>query len=864
MITLAAAGTLQGVAGTASVISYTAVGLESSTGEVYKVLGQGLLAASVGAMYTVPGSTTGFVKDIFLNNSSASPVACSIYINGTGASNKIYAFTIPANGSASFDAAGWKVYDSAGYPQHVGTTGPQGLKGLNWQGAYAGGTTYAIDDAVYYATTGSSYRSLQNGNQGHTPPAVNDAYWYALAIKGDTGLTGNTGPAGEVPNARTISTTAPLTGGGDLSANRTLALTTSPTGQTPVGVTRSLTATAPITGGGDLSADRSFGLAADGVLNTHLAPMPTKTIKGNTTGSTAGPTDLTQAEFNKLMRAFSTTFSANAEGILPGNTGAQNVTAFNAWFATAPLFSTLIVEPGFYDFAGELTLNRDIRLRVLGHGKGRSILRSTSTTANLFNQTVAGYYISFEELGFGATVTKTAGSAIRFAADNAITDVRRCEFQAQFQAIELVANTAMNVGVINECLFSAPASTAGTNTTGFQIGINGSNINMMVQNCTINVTGVSTTGMMINQCGAVQVGNCDFIGGKNTLLVNATAVVSALYFTSVFFDQATLGSTVKFMGTAAISRTKFVQCGITNGGGSGLVACEIAGTGTGTGIPEAIDFDLCDFYNNGFAGTTTGLLVTGVRGFDIRNSRISGFTFGLDITPYNGNGITNFGISGSTIGPTENFAGNGTGIRLNVGSFQFGPCHLTNNDLSGNTTSPLVNNGTFTTSGGLILRGNIGLVGEPMPLIAQPANPAAVETIYVQVPFAANSLQPGTTIYFNAYGTITATVPTLLGKIHAGAAGTTADAIVAALAATGITTATAWQVEAFFTVRTIGAAGAVIGNVVLTGTTPARTTQTATVALNTTVAGFISLSLQAGGTTPVLNIVQAYAQVIRQ
>lgn len=60
---------------------------------------------------------------------------------------------------------------------------------------------------------------------------------------------------------RTINTTAPITGGGDLSADRTIALTTSPVGQTPVGVTRNINTTAPITGGGDLSADRTIAIS---------------------------------------------------------------------------------------------------------------------------------------------------------------------------------------------------------------------------------------------------------------------------------------------------------------------------------------------------------------------------------------------------------------------------------------------------------------------------------------------------------------------------------------------------------------------------------------------------------------------------
>jgi hypothetical protein len=63
-----------------------------------------------------------------------------------------------------------------------------------------------------------------------------------------------------VPSTRLISTTSPLSGGGDLSADRTLTVSTSPSSGSAVGTGRTLTATSPLTGGGDLSADRSFGI----------------------------------------------------------------------------------------------------------------------------------------------------------------------------------------------------------------------------------------------------------------------------------------------------------------------------------------------------------------------------------------------------------------------------------------------------------------------------------------------------------------------------------------------------------------------------------------------------------------------------
>ena len=101
MITLAAANTIQGIAGTASAITYTICGLELvGNVETYKVLAQGQLAASAGVLYTVPSSTTTFIKRMEFANVTASPVTGIIlYINGTGSSNQIRpSLTIPTYG----------------------------------------------------------------------------------------------------------------------------------------------------------------------------------------------------------------------------------------------------------------------------------------------------------------------------------------------------------------------------------------------------------------------------------------------------------------------------------------------------------------------------------------------------------------------------------------------------------------------------------------------------------------------------------------------------------------------------------------------------------------------------------------------
>jgi len=61
---------------------------------------------------------------------------------------------------------------------------------------------------------------------------------------------------------------------------------------TSVQPARTITAGTGLTGGGDLSANRTLAIATDGVTNTLLANMATKTYKGRTSASTGDPEDV--------------------------------------------------------------------------------------------------------------------------------------------------------------------------------------------------------------------------------------------------------------------------------------------------------------------------------------------------------------------------------------------------------------------------------------------------------------------------------------------------------------------------------------------------------------------------------------------
>jgi hypothetical protein len=73
-----------------------------------------------------------------------------------------------------------------------GLSGPVGVAGLNYQGAYAAGVSYALHDVVSFA--GSSYISLTSGNEANTPGV--SGQWAVLAEQGPAGPTGAAGGAG--------------------------------------------------------------------------------------------------------------------------------------------------------------------------------------------------------------------------------------------------------------------------------------------------------------------------------------------------------------------------------------------------------------------------------------------------------------------------------------------------------------------------------------------------------------------------------------------------------------------------------------------------------------------------------------------
>ena len=117
MITLAAADTLAAGASVASMLTSTIFGMElSGTTEVYKPLDQRQLAAAPATIYTVPGSTTAFVKSIMVVNNDTVIRTFRLFKGGTANVNALTPnFSLLPGGCAVYeDALGWQFFNSTG------------------------------------------------------------------------------------------------------------------------------------------------------------------------------------------------------------------------------------------------------------------------------------------------------------------------------------------------------------------------------------------------------------------------------------------------------------------------------------------------------------------------------------------------------------------------------------------------------------------------------------------------------------------------------------------------------------------------------------------------------------------------------
>lgn len=213
MITLATTDIIRGVAGTATAVTYTIIGMELNTStnvETYRVLAQGQLPSSSGALYTVPATTAAFIKTIILTNATSSNVA-GIYLNvciagaAAAAANQILSnLTLSAYGTAVFNQDGWKTTDTNGNIMNYSGI-PRLFYNLPTTAVTSGtGETKLFNMQVPsgYAIVGTTFRIYMYGNSSSTGTLIFRVRVGALGTTGDNQVWISTTSAAQVANAR--------------------------------------------------------------------------------------------------------------------------------------------------------------------------------------------------------------------------------------------------------------------------------------------------------------------------------------------------------------------------------------------------------------------------------------------------------------------------------------------------------------------------------------------------------------------------------------------------------------------------------------------------------------------------------------
>lgn len=694
-------------------------------------------------------------------------------------------------------------------------------------------------DATHYSTFTVNAKGLITAASQLTFPAA-----------GITALTGDvtaTGPGSVAATLATVNANVGTFGSSSLipvltvNAKGLVTAVTTAAASGGVPSTRLINTTAPLSGGGDLSADRTLVISA---------------ATTSTAGSMSGVDKLKENNIWVDMAA---------ERGFVGDDATLNDTAWTNFLASPPpLGSTIFFPAGTYRFANEVTLNQDKRWKFKGAGAQVTFLKTTSVTANIFNFTVAGFYTTWEDMGFLTTAVKTAGAAVAITgANNSGCDMRRLSFNGMFFGVDLQGAQSGNVSVFDSFNYGAPP------VNGRMLRVNGSTINLVLQNSTSNCVPnagaiAGTANIEINQSGAVQILGCDLIGGVNSLLINANqgggTSVAAIYVTNTFFDQSS-GSTVKITGANTSDRIKFTQCGIA-AGVIGSSAFEVAGTGAGgvgsaTAMPAGISLVDCDIYYAPGSSTASGVLINGCQDISIQNTRVTGFSgtggAGMHVIGSASN-QTRVRINGCRIGPNSNLTVNNlVGVQLDAGSSGLGALSITDNDMGGNGTA-IVDNSTIAVGTSKNINNNAGTVAGTSTTLVSAAGitlPLTTETIILQLPIPPNALKVGTTFKFSMAGV--STTATLQLRVRIGTLGTVADAGLVQLNTSAANTAAGLAISGSTAVAVVGASGTHFGAAVITGgTSTSAPLSTASGTFATTSALFVTVTLAASAAGPVI------------
>lgn len=676
-----------------------------------------------------------------------------------------------------------------------------------------------------------------------------------IGLTGNTGNTGNTGATGNkgwspvlavvTDSLRRVFQITDWVGGEGTKPSTTNQFI-GPTGivataaaavdirgaQGPAGAdltSRLLTAGDGLTGGGDLSADRTFAVnvdnssleiiadivraKADGITNTHLAPMGALTIKGNNTGGSAGPSNLTAAQATAMLDTATTSlkglflssekiklagiwkdivadFGADPTGVVDCTTIITNAIAS---FGTN---GVLYFPPGTYKISGNISVSKCI----LFIGAGRSITNITTThaTTTMFTFTTGSQGAGFEQMRLtGSTnVLRTAGYAVDFG-NIANAYIQQCDFLFHHQNVR----SAGALQFIDDANIREFGNNASGGSAVYVTGAGDRYFRRVTTDNGEDETGAA--GIRIDQCSSVVITDCNLINSTNTLdLVPGDGlVVASVMAINTFFDSSVIGVNVAGHVNGTTHRVRFSSCWFSTH--------TAAGVRLNNKWLNSVDFVGCDFHQN-----PVGVDVLAATEWSVRSSRLCGnTTCAIRVVIGDGAASTHgFSLSDNFVGNGAGFGANGKGIQIGAGVYNRYQI-LDNRGLETNTIKGIDDLGTVDINlGQKNVANNMGALLKGSLVNGRGAvTSGATETLLMRVRVPANGVAVGQQLQVIAGGQSSST-GTLIFRLRAGALGTTGDTQIWISTTSAAQVANAWaMIDAIATIVALGATGNVSG-----------------------------------------------------
>jgi hypothetical protein len=461
-------------------------------------------------------------------------------------------------------------------------------------------------------------------------------------------------------------------------------------------------------------------------------PMSNNTIKGNISGASALPADLTGTQVTSILDTATTVFkglmSAADKALIENQKlGLVNIldygadrtgvgssrTALTNAIAALPNGGTVWFPPGTYNLGNTNFNVSTAHITLMGAARYGTNIVTTSTTEDII--TLNQWYNIVQDLTFigpgsGQVTTKTAGYAINTNPANAsYSIVRRCTFNYQFNCVNL-GNTLMVLDDA-ECRYFKNTAVAVTHNSDHQV-------NQLT--CDNNPGALPTgAGIDVQVCASLLLSNCNVIHSNNALNISpATGVtVPSVKGVNCFFDTSVNG--LNCTGAGSVLRCEFTNCWFSSMSANGINMQPAVG-----GQVNGVTFMNCDIYNN-VAGTTQGVNTNAQVGkWKMVGCSIAGWTTGVNLVA----GTNHFPtILSSTIGSVSAFGVNTTGVVIGAGSYK--GLVMIGNDVVDNTTNFTLGALTITTTTASSHRiiDNAGI--NPRGAVTTPAVPAAAAVV---------------------------------------------------------------------------------------------------------------------------------------